>query len=234
VGNRRPQLRRRDLLQPAHRHDVVDIPAVPHQRIAATVRAFTEATSGDLISLTDDEYTGLSLTRTVWYDRAGDFLVVWDAVTRRGGPLTPASTAYQRWQLGRDRAVATSPATVRAPATVTTTGPGAYLAIRWVGTTPMLSTAVGQTAPALLGWNSLRYADLTAAPTVSAALLARTTVAGTSWTAVLVPLPSGRTGAEVTATGTTTGTEADLTVTAPTGRRHLHLTRTAATSTPLP
>jgi hypothetical protein len=61
-----------------------------------------------------------------------------------------------------------------------------------------------------------------------------TTIAGTSWTAVLVPLSPDRSGAQVTATGTTTGTGADLVVTAPTGRRHVLLTRTTATSTPLP
>lgn len=217
-------------------HNVVDVPRIAHRRAPATLRAFNQTAAGSLITLTDDEYDGLTLTRTLWYDRDGDFLVVWDTLARRGGPLTPPATAYQRWQLGRDRTVSTSPEAASDPASaaVTTGGPGANLAIRWVGTAPALSVAKGRTTPTLLGWNSLRYADLAPAPTVSAALAARTTVAGTSWTTVLVPLPPGETGDRVTATGTTTGTEADLTVSAPTGRRHLRLSRTAATSNPLP
>jgi hypothetical protein len=219
---------RRTYIRSRTAHNVIDIPDVPHRRAAAALQALTHTETGDLLTLTDDEYTGLSLTRSIWYDRTGDFLVVWDAITRRGAPLAPTATAYQRWQLGRD------PTVTSAPGAVTTSSPGANLAIRWFGTTPSLSVAKGQTTPTLLGWNSLRYGDIAAAPTVSASLPARATVGGVVWGTVLTPLRPGQPGTNVTVTGTASATEATLTVTTPNGRRQLQLSRTKATSTPLP
>ncbi|MGN6245052.1 MAG: heparinase II/III domain-containing protein [Motilibacteraceae bacterium] len=203
-------------------HDVVGIPTSPYVRSArARVTASGSTPEGDWVTFTDPGYAGFVLTRTVYYDRAGDYLLVWD--TSRSLTATARLSgkgAEQNWQLGRDRVVRTSSA--GGTTSAWTEGPGANLSLRWVGPAPRLGVAMGRKSPAWLGWNSSGYGLLAPSPTLSAVAPA----ASGTWLTVLVPRAAGVPDAQVSATGAAGTTSADVTVSTGTVTQQVHLTRT--------
>ncbi|HEU4676080.1 MAG TPA: heparinase II/III family protein [Motilibacteraceae bacterium] len=209
-------------------HDVVGIPSALYRRtdgVRVTSRGSTA--DGDWVTLTDPGYDGYLLTRTVYYDRGGDYLLVWDTSRSTTSAAGRPRTAEQNWQLGRDRVVRT--ATDGPTAAAWTEGPGANLSLRWVGPAPHLAVTTGQSRPAYLGWNSSAYGELAPAPTLTAAALAAT---GT-WLTVVVPRADGVTDDAVAAAGWVGDTEAEVTVSTGSVRQQVHLTRSGAVRTDL-
>jgi hypothetical protein len=119
------------------------------------------------------------LTRDVYFSRTGRWLLVLDAVS-----APRPVRVQQRWQLPRDRRAGT------ARGALTTTGPGADLALRWLGTAPVPTVERGLRGPrasSWSGWNSQGYGDLAPSPTAQAEVLGRRVVLAT----VVLPLAAG-------------------------------------------
>lgn len=209
-------------------HTAVSLAGVPYRRSYGVQTVAQQSTAdGDLVTLTDPGYAAYWLARTVYYDRAGDYLVVWDSSVAR--PTKDARLAasqrkqhaQQNWQLGADRSVTTG------PGTAATDGPGANVSFRWIGSAPALSVTKGRAWPSWLGWNSSAYGSLAPAPTLSADLPA----GGSNWVTVIFPRAAGVGDQDVSATGTVGPAGADLTVRTGSVTQQLHLTRSSAVRT---
>ncbi len=179
------------------------------------------ATTGDfdVVTVVDRGYRGVTLTRTIAYDRAQDLFVVWDRLVS-----ATSVKASQQWGLGPDRG------TTVAPDMVSSTGPGANVSLLFTGGSDGLDVVKGATSP-MRGWNSSGYGQLSPAPSV------RSTQFGThlSWVTVIVPRAAGVSDAGLTATSTSNDTSATVGITTPSaGTTWLALTNTSASVTAEP
>jgi len=162
----------------------------------------------DITTIVDRGYAGVTLTRTVAYDRADDTLVVWD---RLSSP-SKSVTASQQWGLGRDRAVDLSGDVAH------TSGPGANVSMLFTSGGAPLDVAKGQKSP-LRGWNSIAYGELSPSPSL------RATQKGNelSWLTVIAPRADGVPASAVSASASVSQTAASVALTSPTGRGTVNL-----------
>jgi hypothetical protein len=154
----------------------------------------------DLVTMQDRSYAAakVRVRRDVFFSRTGRWMLVLDAVS-----APRAVRVDQRWQLrpGRGTSVA--------PRSVTSTGSGADVALRWLGRPPVLSVARGLRGARpeqWSGWNSAGYGRLTASATVQASASGRLVVLAT----VVLPVAEG----EAVSPGAVTGSVRGSTVTA--------------------
>ena len=106
--------------------------------------------------MVDRGYQGVTLTRTIAYDRVEDVVLVWDRLDS-DKPVR----ASQQWGLGRDRSVRLDADAVH------TNGPGANVSMLFTSGGAPLDLARGRNKP-MRGWNSLSYGELSPAPSVRA------------------------------------------------------------------
>ncbi|MGN6687806.1 MAG: heparinase II/III domain-containing protein [Actinomycetales bacterium] len=170
-------------------HNTVVVAGRSHSSLPAP--ALTTATTGDLdvTTIVDRGYSGVTLLRTVVYDRSRDLVVVWDRLTS-----TSRVTAYQQWQLAAGLTTSVT------GDTVTATGSRAGVTALFAGGGAGISSVAGQHSP-LRGWVSPAYGVLTPAPSVQA----QQSGTSLSWVTVLAPRDAGDDGAGLTATAVTTG-----------------------------
>lgn len=182
-------------------HNAVLVNGVKRSRLRPEMTA-TTANGLDITRVVDRGYAGVTLTRTVAYDRADDVMVVWD---RLSSP-DKAVTASQQWGLGRDREVAVTGDVAH------TSGPGANVSMLFTSGGAPLDVAVGQKNP-MRGWNSQAYGELSPSPSL------RATQKGTelSWLTVIAPRASGLAPSSVAASATVSQSDARVALTAPSG-----------------
>ena len=153
--------------------------------------------------MVDRGYRGVTITRTVAYDRIEDVLLVWDR-------LTSASTvrAGQQWGLGRTRDV-----TIDADA-AHSNGPGANVSMLFTSGGAPLDVAKGERSP-LRGWNSEAYGEFAPAPSV------RASQSGTdlSWLTVIAPRAADVPASSVSATSAVSGDAASVALSTTSGVR---------------
>jgi hypothetical protein len=182
-------------------HNAVLVNGVPRTRLRPEMSA-TTANGLDITTVVDRGYAGVTLTRTVAYDRADDVLVVWD---RLSSP-TKAVTASQQWGLGRDRQVSVTGDVAH------TAGPGANVSMLFTSGGAPLDVAKGQKDP-MRGWNSQAYGELSPSPSL------RATQKGNelSWLTVIAPRASGVEPSAVAASATVSQSDARVALNAPNG-----------------
>ncbi|HEX6935268.1 MAG TPA: heparinase II/III family protein [Actinomycetes bacterium] len=181
-------------------HNVVVVNGVKRTRLRPELRT-TSVGGLDIATVVDRGYRGVTLTRTVAYDRADDVFVVWDRLAS-----AKKVRASQQWGLGRDRGV-----TLDADA-AHTTGPGANVSLLFTSGGAPLDIAVGGRRP-MRGWNSQSYGELSPSPSL------RATQRGTdlSWLTVISPRAADVPGTSVTATASVSTAAAQVALTAPGG-----------------
>nr|WP_231126977.1 heparinase II/III family protein [Motilibacter aurantiacus] len=189
----------------SHNVVVVDGAARVHQG-APQVRA-SSAGGVDLVTVTDRGYRGVTITRTLAYDRAEDALVVWDRLSS-----TQPVRASQQWLLGRDRAVRLTSDVAH------TTGPGANVSLLFTSGGAPMDVVKGSTSPRR-GWNSMAYGELGAAPS----LRASQTGTELSWLTVIAPRKAGAGAGTVSATASVSGAGASVALTTPSGSAQVTL-----------
>lgn len=181
-------------------HNVVVVHGARRTRPVPELRAVSVG-GLDIATVVDRGYDGVTLTRTVAYDRADDVLLVWDRLESQ-----KEVRASQQWGLGRDRSVS-----VRADA-AHTAGPGADVSLLFTSGGAPLDVAVGQRKP-LRGWNSQAYGEISPAPSL------RATQKGTSlsWLTVIAPRAEDVPPSEVSATAAVSLSGASVALSAPGG-----------------
>ena len=174
-------------------HNVVLVDGVARSRPRPQLRT-TRVGGLDITTVVDRGYSGVTLTRTIAYDRVEDVVVVWDRLTS-AKPVR----ASQQWGLGRDRDVTMDGDAVH------TTGPGANVSLLFTSGGAPQDLAVGKKSP-LRGWNSESYGELSPAPSV------RATQKGSSlsWLTVIAPRADGVPASSVTASATVGATAASV------------------------
>lgn len=201
-------------------HNAVLVHGVPRTRLRPELR--TSRTGGlEIATVVDRGYRGVTLTRTVAYDRADDVLVVWDRLD--AGKDVRAS---QQWGLGRDRGVRIDADAVH------TTGPGANVSLLFTSGGAPLDIAVGQRNP-MRGWNSQSYGELKPSPSLRASQRGRSL----SWLTVIAPRAADVNPSTVSATAAVSQSAAAVSLVAPGGSATVHLddnggARTAYTPVP--
>jgi hypothetical protein len=188
-------------------HNAVLVNGVKRTRLRPEMT--TASVNGlDITTVVDRGYAGVTLTRTIAYDRADDTLVVWDRLS------SPAKsvTASQQWGLGRDRAVDLSGDVAH------TNGPGANVSMLFTSGGAPLDVAKGQKSP-LRGWNSIAYGELSPSPSL------RATQKGNelSWLTVIAPRADGVPASAVSASASVSQTATSVALTSPTGRGTVNL-----------
>lgn len=188
-------------------HNVVLVNGVARPRPGRPALSVARVGGLDLATVVDRGYRGVTITRTVAYDRADDVLLVWDRLTS-----ATKVTASQQWGLGRDRGV-----TLGADA-VHTTGAGANVSMLFTTGGAPLNLAKGKRNP-MRGWNSARYGELSPSPSV------RATQSGTSlsWLTVITPRAAGVPASAVSAASTVSGRSASVALSAPNGSALIRL-----------
>ena len=174
-------------------HNVIVVDGVQRSRPRPELR--TARVDGlDLTTVVDRGYSGVTLTRTVAYDRVEDVVLVWDRL-RSATPVR----ASQQWGLGRDRSVRVDADAVH------TSGPGANVSMLFTSGGAPLDVAKGRKKP-MRGWNSEAYGELSSAPSV------RATQKGTSlsWLTVLTPRADGVGASTVSATAAVSASNASV------------------------
>jgi hypothetical protein len=181
-------------------HNVVVVHGAARTRPVPQLRAVSVG-GLDIATVVDRGYDGVTLTRTVAYDRADDVLLVWDRLESQR-PVR----ASQQWGLGRDRSVS-----VRSDA-AHTSGPGADVSLLFTSGGAPLDVAAGQRDP-LRGWNSHSYGELSPAPSL------RATQKGTSlsWLTLIAPRDDEVAPSEVSATAAVSAASAAVAFSAPGG-----------------
>lgn len=171
-------------------HNIVDVRGVRYRRDVPTDLMTSRHTpEGDLTTVRVTALDGTTWTRTVFYSRTGDYLLVDDRLIS----ATPR-TMTQRWNLApRSRPVITAGSS--SPQGLTTHGPGANVSLLWLGSRLSVSVASGQEDP-LRGWHSNRYGEVHAVPTVEATTTGRVG----RFTTLIVPRPPGTPAAAVAVT----------------------------------
>ncbi len=174
-------------------HNVIVVDGVKRSRPRPELRT-TRVDGLDLTTVVDRGYSGVTLTRTVAYDRVEDVVLVWDRL-RSAKPVR----ASQQWGLGRDRAVRLDADAVH------TSGPGANVSMLFTSGGAPLDVAKGRKKP-MRGWNSQAYGELSSAPSV------RAIQKGTSlsWLTVLTPRAEGVAASTVSATAAVSATNASV------------------------
>ncbi|MCY7343585.1 MAG: heparinase II/III family protein [Pseudonocardia sp.] len=182
-------------------HNVVVVKGAPRSDQGHPEMSTSSVGGLDLATVVDRGYRGVSITRTVAYDRADDVLLVWDRLTsdRR-------VSASQQWGLGRTRDV-----TVEADA-AHSNGPGGNVSMLFTSGGAPLDVASGQREP-LRGWNSEAYGELSPSPSV------RATQSGTSlsWLTVIAPRAADVPASSVTASSSVSGSAASVALTTANG-----------------
>ena len=199
-------------------HSVVTIPGRTYTRGLDSVIASKPVSGGELVTITDRGYAGVLLTRTVYYHRASDTVVVWDSAARTSG--TVPTYAEQRWQIAAGRKV------VLGTGRAATSGTGGNLSMRWPAAIPSLARYSGSSAP-LAGWSSPGYGQLQAATT----LVARRPLSATApamWLTVLAPRAAGVGDSAVTTSASLSSTRAHLRITTTAGSWVVDVSRTSA------
>ena len=198
-------------------HNVVLVDNVHRSNPRPDLRT-TQVDGLDISTVVDRGYRGVTLTRTVAYDRVDDVLLVWD---RLESPRKV--TASQQWGLARDRGVRLDADAAHS------TGAGANVSMYFTSGGAPLDVAKGQRGP-MRGWNSEAYGDLAPSPSV------RATQRGTSlsWLTVIAPRGDGVPASAYSATSTVSPVAASVVLTTPTGASTVNLdaangSRTAAT-----
>ncbi len=199
-------------------HNVVVVDRTARSRPRPALRT-TQAPGLDMTTVVDTGYRGVTLTRTVAYDRVDDVVLVWDRLES-----SKRVRAGQQWGLGRDRSVHLDRDTAH------TTGDGANVSMFFTSGGAPLDVAVGDKKP-WRGWNSESYGDLKPAPSL------RATQKGTSlsWLTVIAPRADGVGHGQFAATSTVSGTAASVVLRTPSGSALVTLdgdsgSRTAATT----
>jgi hypothetical protein len=169
----------------------------------------------DMSTVVDTGYEGVTLTRTVAYDRADDVVLVWD---RLAAPKDV--TGSQQWGLGRDRTVDLQQDTAH------TTGPGANVSLFFTAGGAPLDVKSGAKSP-MRGWNSEAYGEIAPAPSL------RATQRGSqlSWLTVIAPRADGVPGSAYSATSSVSTTGASVLLTTPTGSATVNLDGTGGSRT---
>ena len=182
-------------------HNVVVVKGAPRSDQGHPEMSTSSVGSLDLATVVDRGYRGVTITRTVAYDRADDVLLVWDRLTsdRR-------VSASQQWGLGRTRDV-----TVDADA-AHSSGPGGNVSMLFTSGGAPLDVATGQREP-LRGWNSEAYGEFSPSPSV------RATQSGTSlsWLTVIAPRAADVPASSVTASSSVSGSAASVALTTSAG-----------------
>lgn len=182
-------------------HNVVVVKGAPRSDQGHPELSTASVEGLDLATVVDRGYRGVTITRTVAYDRADDVLLVWDRLTsdRR-------VSASQQWGLGRTRDV-----TVDADA-AHSSGPGGNVSMLFTSGGAPLDVATGQRDP-LRGWNSEAYGEFSPSPSV------RATQSGTSlsWLTVIAPRAADVPASSVTASSSVSGSSASVALTTATG-----------------
>jgi hypothetical protein len=199
-------------------HNAVIVDGVARTRPRPELRT-ARADGLDITTVVDRGYRGVTLTRTIAYDRVEDVMVVWDRLSS-DRPVR----ASQQWGLGRDRAVSLDGDAVH------TTGPGANLSMLFTSGGAPQDLAIGKKSP-MRGWNSQSYGELSPAPSV------RATQKGTSlsWLTVLAPRADGVPASSVSASATVGAAAASVALTTVAGSATVNLddvtgSRTAVTA----
>jgi hypothetical protein len=200
-------------------HNVVVVDGVARSTYPAPTLVNASTGDFDVTTVVDRGYRGVTLTRTIVYDRAQNLFVVWDRL------VSAASVkASQQWGLGPDRG------TTVTPDMVSSTGAGANVSLLFTGGSDGQDVVSGAKAP-WRGWNSSAYGQLSPAPSV------RSTQFGShlSWVTVIAPRAAGVSDAGLTATSTSTDSSATVGITTPAGgTTWLALTNSSAAVTAAP
>lgn len=160
--------------------------------------AFSDSSpSGDLTTIVDRAYGDPVITRSVWYDRKGEFFVVVDHTT-----MARTRKVSQNWNLGRDRTVDATAAAAH------TSGKGPNVSLFFIGEPAGVSVVSGGTSP-WRGWNSRVYGQLVPSPSVHVDQNGADVLRAT----VIVPRLPGQHADQAAATGVVAGESADITVT---------------------
>jgi hypothetical protein len=199
-------------------HNVVIVDGVRRTRPRPELR--TARVDGlDITTVVDRGYSGVTLTRTIAYDRVEDVMVVWDRLSS-AKPVR----ASQQWGLGRGRSVSMDGDAIH------TSGPGANISMLFTSGGAPQDLALGKKSP-MRGWNSQAYGELAPTPSV------RATQRGTSlsWLTVLAPRADGVPASSVSATATVGAANASVALTTPAGSATVNLddvsgSRTAPTT----
>ncbi|MGZ4608852.1 MAG: heparinase II/III domain-containing protein [Actinomycetes bacterium] len=188
-------------------HNVVVVHGVARSRPGRPAFSASQTGGLDLATVVDRGYSGVTITRTVAYDRADDVLLVWDRLT-----ATKPVTASQQWGLGRTRRVSLDADAVH------TTGDGPNLSMLFTSGGAPLDVARGKKSP-MRGWNSEAYGELAPAPSV------RATQSGTSlsWLTVIAPRAPGVPASSFSATSAADSRTASVVLTTSTGSARVTL-----------
>ncbi len=199
-------------------HNVVVVGGVPRSRPRPQLRT-AQAPGLDMTTVVDTGYSGVTLTRTIAYDRVDDVVLVWDRL-ESAKPVR----ASQQWGLNRDRGVSLDDDTAYS------TGDGANVSLFFTSGGAPLDVQKGDRKP-WRGWNSIAYGELSPAPSL------RATQKGTSlsWLTVIAPRADGVARSEFAATSSVSGTSASVVLRTPSGTSQVNLdgtsgSRTAATT----
>nr|WP_231134473.1 heparinase II/III family protein [Motilibacter deserti] len=161
----------------------------------------------DLVTVTDRGYRGVTITRTLAYDRAEDALIVWDRLSS-SSPVR----ASQQWLLGRGKGVRLDADAAH------TTGAGPNVSLLFTSGGAPMDVVKGSTNPRR-GWNSTAYGEMAATPS----LRASQTGTSLSWLTVIAPRRGGVTASTVSATATVSGSAAAVALTTPAGSAQVTL-----------
>ena len=155
----------------------------------------------DIATVVDRGYAGVTLTRTVAYNRIEDVLLVWD----RLDSAKPVR-ASQQWGVGRDRHVRIDGDVAH------TVGPGANVSLFFTSGGAPLDVASGEHRP-MRGWNSIAYGELSPSPSV------RATQRGSSlsWLTVIAPRDEDVDSSAYAATASVSTDAAQVVLRTPTG-----------------
>ncbi len=170
----------------------------------------------DMTTVVDTGYSGVTLTRTIAYDRVDDVVLVWDRLTS-----VKQVRASQQWGLGRDRGVTLDQDTAH------TTGEGANVSMFFTSGGAPLDVGRGDKKP-WRGWNSIAYGELAPAPSL------RATQKGMSlsWLTVIAPRKPGVPGSAFSATSSVSSTNASVVLRTPTGSQQVNLDATSGSLSP--
>jgi hypothetical protein len=196
-------------------HNAVLVDGVSRTRPRPQLRT-AQAPGLDMTTVVDTGYNGVTLTRTIAYDRIDDVVLVWDRLES-----AKSVKASQQWGLGRDRGVQLAQDTAH------TTGDGANVSLFFTSGGSPLDVERGDKKP-WRGWNSIAYGELSPAPSL------RATQRGTSlsWLTVIAPRKPGVSGAEYAATSTVSGTAASVVLRTPSGSSQVNLDSASGSLTP--
>lgn len=182
-------------------HNAVVVKGVPRSDQGRPQLTTARADGLDMATVVDRGYAGVTITRTLAYDRVEDVLLVWDRLTS-----DRTVRASQQWGLARTRDVAIDADAAH------TSGPGANVSMLFTSGGAPLDVARGQRRP-LRGWNSEAYGELAPAPSVRASQSGRSL----SWLTVIAPRAPEVPASTVSATSSVSASGASVALTTAAG-----------------